>query len=153
VLFRSRGIAFLRDLGPRGAGGPLRVLFHVADDVQDPSHGGVDQDFALRTVAHDTRGYRRWGGRARMLRNLAPITSHVHAADTCRRPAPPMRRARSGSPSMPTTAAASPARSLPPTTIPVSPSTTVSGAPPESPAMTGTPQACASRYTMPRPST
>ena len=39
------------------------------------------------------------------------------------------------------------------TTCPVSPSSTASGAPPESPATTGRPQAAASRKTMPSPST
>ena len=76
---------------------------------------------------------------------LAPWCVHCQLSTTQRRPASPIRAARSGSASRSLTDAAIAPTSQPSTTTPVSPSRTVSGAPPERPATTGTPVADASR--------
>ena len=73
------------------------------------------------------------------------LVLHCQLSTTHRRPAWPIRAARSGSASRSLTDAAIAPTSQPSTTTPVSPSRTVSGAPPERPATTGTPVAEASR--------
>ena len=69
------------------------------------------------------------------------------------RPARPIRSRSAGSDSWRTSADTRASPSRPSTTSPVTPSSTVSGAPPLVPAMTGSPVAEASRKTMPSPST
>src|SRR5690606_28926868 len=75
----------------------------------------------------------------------AAWTSQRHSRSTQARPFSPIARARSGSVRSPVRACARRATERPGTTSPVSPSRTASGAPPESPATTGSPVADASR--------
>ena len=70
---------------------------------------------------------------------------HCQLSTTQRRPAAPIRAALAGSASRSLTVAAMAPTSQPSTTSPVWSSRTVSGAPPERPATTGTPEADASR--------
>ena len=78
-------------------------------------------------------------GEALRLGGPLPVVDHPSPARLAH------RAARSGSASRSLTAAAIAPTSQPSTTTPVSPSRTVSGAPPERPATTGTPVADASR--------
>ena len=71
---------------------------------------------------------------------VRPGVRHCQLSTTHRRPAAPIAAARSGSASRSPTAAAMAPTSQPSTTRPVSPSSTVSGAPPDRPATTGTPR-------------
>ncbi len=73
------------------------------------------------------------------------MSLHRHCSRTHARPAWPIRLARLGSASGAVTALTTAVRSRPSTTLPVTPLRTVSGAPPELPAMTGSPVAEASR--------
>ena len=107
----------------------------------------VAEKFATEIEALYANGLKQFG------RGGSARVRHCQLSTTQRRPAAPIRAARSGSASRSPTAAAIAPTSQPSTTRPVSPSSTVSGAPPERPATTGTPVADASRKTMPRPST
>ena len=80
-----------------------------------------------------------------MLESRAASVSHRHSLSAHARPAMPIPLARSASDSRSATAAAIWASDRPDTTRPVVPSMTASGAPPESPETTGSPQADASR--------
>ncbi len=97
-----------------------------------------------REVRHRYRGALRRRTRAGRPA-WRPASFHCQLSTTQRRPAAPIRAARSGSASRSLTVAAMAPTSQPSTTSPVSSSRTVSGAPPERPATTGTPEADASR--------
>ncbi len=119
----------------------------------------VAEKFASRHRGHLPEGLaarRRAGGDAvqpSSAPSRAARVSQRHWAVTHSRPAAPIAAARSRSVSNSVMASAISPTSRPSTTSPVLLCCTVSGAPPELPAMTGTPVAEASRNTMPKPST
>src|SRR5207237_1409120 len=88
--------------------------------------------------------------------NVASTTpaAHVQLWVVCtrRRPAAPSASRRAGSASSEPSASAIASTEVPSTSTPVWPSTTASTSPPERPATTGRPQAAASKYTSPYPS-
>ena len=117
---------------------------HDARMIARPAHGG--QVRSVRSDSRERRGRRRPAGRAtRRARRRSSSTAHARALPPSRRRSPGLRTSRSR---VWATSITSPGSM----TNPVFPSTTASCDPPLRPATDGSPQAAASRNTMPKPS-